>query len=191
MIDLKSGELRWCLDFRDIDSPVVVLLTNAYGSKMSSTVGYVKQMIKEACDREKIDGLVESVAFAMEQLSEALSATAISDKVPKGIQEKALQKCVEQLADSHDSKYGGFGSAQKFPSPVEIQLMLYHSKKLNENGMSGESKDLMMVVLTSQCHGNERLVLWACLYAGAVPSITYCKDVSIRLGDYNCWGILI
>ncbi|KAL0389599.1 UNVERIFIED_CONTAM: Spermatogenesis-associated protein 20 [Sesamum calycinum] len=111
----------------------------------------VLRKVKEAWDTNK-DALVQSGAFAIEQLSEALSATAKSTKVPEALPEKAVQKCAEQLSDSYDSKYGGFGSAPKFPRPVEIQLMLYHSKKLKENGMPGEAKeDLSMVVLTLQC----------------------------------------
>ncbi|KAI3449529.1 hypothetical protein Pfo_006194 [Paulownia fortunei] len=111
----------------------------------------VLRKVKEAWDTKK-DALVQSGAFAIEQLSEALSATARSKKLPEGLPERALQKCAEQLTDSYDSKYGGFGSAPKFPRPVEIQLMLYHSKKLKENGMPGEAKeDLSMVVLTLQC----------------------------------------
>ncbi|KAL6505018.1 hypothetical protein OROGR_024835 [Orobanche gracilis] len=107
--------------------------------------------VKEAWHNKK-DALIQSGAFAIEQISEALSATATSDKVPQGLSERALQKCAEQLADSYDSKYGGFGPAPKFPRPVEVQLMLYHSKKLKENGMLGEAKgDLNMVVHTLQC----------------------------------------
>ncbi|KAG8389442.1 hypothetical protein BUALT_Bualt02G0229900 [Buddleja alternifolia] len=111
----------------------------------------VLRKVKEAWDSKR-DVLVQSGASAIEQLSEALAATARLEKLPKGLAERALQKCAEQLADSYDSKYGGFGSAPKFPRPVEIQLMLYHSKKLKENGLPGEAKeDLSMVVLTLQC----------------------------------------
>lgn len=59
---------------------------------------------------------------------------------------------IPQLADNFDSKFGGFGSAPKFPRPVEIQLMLYHKKMLKENKKRGEAKiDLSMVALTLQC----------------------------------------
>ncbi|CAL1414478.1 unnamed protein product [Linum trigynum] len=33
LIDLRSGDLRWCLDFRDMNSPAIMLLTDAYGKK--------------------------------------------------------------------------------------------------------------------------------------------------------------
>lgn len=107
--------------------------------------------VKEAWESKK-DVLVQSGSFAIEQLSEALSTAARLDKLPDGVQQRALKLCAEQLADSYDSKYGGFGSAPKFPRPVEVQLMLYHSKKLKETGNSdGAQEDLSMVITTLQC----------------------------------------
>ncbi|EPS63173.1 hypothetical protein M569_11613, partial [Genlisea aurea] len=41
LMDLKSGELRWCLDFRDMGSPAIVLLYEAYGRKNSESSGFV------------------------------------------------------------------------------------------------------------------------------------------------------
>lgn len=41
VIDLKSGDLRWCLDFRDMDSPAIVLLAEAYGRKNIDPGGFV------------------------------------------------------------------------------------------------------------------------------------------------------
>ncbi|CAJ1944370.1 unnamed protein product [Sphenostylis stenocarpa] len=33
LIDTSSGDLRWCLDFRDMDSPAIILLSDAFGKK--------------------------------------------------------------------------------------------------------------------------------------------------------------
>ncbi|KAJ1392349.1 hypothetical protein SESBI_35894 [Sesbania bispinosa] len=33
LIETKSGDLRWCLDFRDMDSPAIILLSDAFGKK--------------------------------------------------------------------------------------------------------------------------------------------------------------
>ncbi|XP_059431646.1 dnaJ homolog subfamily C GRV2-like [Corylus avellana] len=41
IIDLKSGDLRWCLDFRDMDSPAIILLSDAYGKKSVEHGGFV------------------------------------------------------------------------------------------------------------------------------------------------------
>ncbi|XP_022864665.1 spermatogenesis-associated protein 20-like isoform X2 [Olea europaea var. sylvestris] len=107
--------------------------------------------VKEAWESKR-DVLVQSGSFAIEQLSEALSTAARLDKLPDGVPQMALKLCAEQLADSYDSKYGGFGSAPKFPRPVEAQLMLYHSKKLEETGRSeGAKEDLSMVITTLEC----------------------------------------
>ncbi|XP_062088038.1 uncharacterized protein LOC133794686 isoform X2 [Humulus lupulus] len=107
--------------------------------------------VKEAWGTKR-DTLVKSGAFAIEQLSETLSAAASSNKLPDGLPQNALRLCAEQLFDNYDSKYGGFGSAPKFPRPVEIHLMLYWAKKLEEAGKSGEAnKDLEMVFFSLKC----------------------------------------
>ncbi|KAH1067703.1 hypothetical protein J1N35_032690 [Gossypium stocksii] len=41
LIDLKSGDPRWCLDFRDMSSPAIVLLADAYGKKTIDHGGFV------------------------------------------------------------------------------------------------------------------------------------------------------
>ncbi|XP_027174031.1 uncharacterized protein LOC113773594 [Coffea eugenioides] len=51
--------------------------------------------VKEAWDKKK-DMLVSSGAFAMEQLAEALTATAGSNKLPDGLPQTALNLCAEQ-----------------------------------------------------------------------------------------------
>ncbi|KAL6271785.1 hypothetical protein ACE6H2_028696 [Prunus campanulata] len=111
----------------------------------------ILRKVKEAWDGKR-DMLVKSGAFAIEQLSEALSASASSNKLPDGLPQHALHLCAEQLSGSYDAKFGGFGSAPKFPRPVEVQLMLYYSKKLEEAGKLGEAKEgLEMVFFTLQC----------------------------------------
>ncbi|XP_010533202.1 PREDICTED: dnaJ homolog subfamily C GRV2 [Tarenaya hassleriana] len=41
LIDLKSGDPHWCLDFRDMNSPAVILLSDAYGAKSTDSAGFV------------------------------------------------------------------------------------------------------------------------------------------------------
>ncbi|PKI66691.1 dnaJ homolog subfamily C GRV2 isoform X1 [Punica granatum] len=41
LIELKTGDLRWCLDFRDMDSPAIVILSDAYGKKSGGSGGFV------------------------------------------------------------------------------------------------------------------------------------------------------
>ncbi|KAB2056752.1 hypothetical protein ES319_A11G124900v1 [Gossypium barbadense] len=111
----------------------------------------ILRKVKDAWDNKR-DMLVKSGAFAIEQLSEALSASAGSNQLPDGLAQNALRLCAEQLSNSYDSRFGGFGSAPKFPRPVEIQLILYQSKKLEESGKPGEAKEsLKMVFFSLQC----------------------------------------
>ncbi|XP_056693148.1 dnaJ homolog subfamily C GRV2 isoform X2 [Spinacia oleracea] len=41
LVDLKSGDLRWCLDFRDMSSPAIILLSDTYGRKGGEHGGFV------------------------------------------------------------------------------------------------------------------------------------------------------
>ncbi|KAK8693851.1 hypothetical protein V6N13_071418 [Hibiscus sabdariffa] len=111
----------------------------------------ILRKVKDAWDTQK-DMLVKSGSFAIEQLSEALAASAGSNQLPDGLPQNALLLCAKQLSKSYDSRFGGFGSAPKFPRPVEIQLMLYQSKKLEKSGKHGEAKEsLKMVFFSLQC----------------------------------------
>lgn len=52
--------------------------------------------MKDAWDNKK-DVLIQSGAFAIEQLSEALSSRASSTKLPDGLPQNALHLCAEQV----------------------------------------------------------------------------------------------
>ncbi|XP_030471373.2 dnaJ homolog subfamily C GRV2 isoform X1 [Syzygium oleosum] len=41
LIDLKSGDLRWCLDFRDMGSPAIILLSDVYGKRNGGHSGFI------------------------------------------------------------------------------------------------------------------------------------------------------
>lgn len=111
----------------------------------------ILRKVKEAWDNTR-DMLVKSGSFAIEQLSEALSTKASLDKLPDDLPQHALSLCAGQLSKSYDPVNGGFGSAPKFPRPVEIQLMLHHSKKMEESGKSDKANEgFQMVYFTLQC----------------------------------------
>lgn len=111
----------------------------------------ILRKVKEAWDSKR-DMLIKSGSYAIEQLSEAMSASSDSDKLPDGVPAEAIHLCSEQLSGSYDSKFGGFGSAPKFPRPVEINLMLYHSKKLENMGkLDGADGSEKMVLFSLQC----------------------------------------
>ncbi|CAH2071820.1 unnamed protein product [Thlaspi arvense] len=104
--------------------------------------------VKDAWDTKR-DTLVKSGTYAIEELSKALSANAETDKLPDELSRSAVSICAKQLSRSYDSKFGGFGSAPKFPRPVEIQLMLYHFKKLKDSGKASEAEEDQSMVLFS------------------------------------------
>ncbi|CAI8615056.1 unnamed protein product [Vicia faba] len=111
----------------------------------------VLRKVKEAWESKR-DMLVKSGTFAIEQLSEALSTSSDSGKLPDGVSDEALRLCSEQLSENYDSEFGGFGSAPKFPRPVEINLMFYNSKKLEDTGKLDRAKESQkMVFVTLQC----------------------------------------
>lgn len=41
LVDIKSGDLRWCLDFRDMSAPAIILLADTYGRKGGEHGGFV------------------------------------------------------------------------------------------------------------------------------------------------------
>nr|DAD44770.1 TPA_asm: hypothetical protein HUJ06_003000 [Nelumbo nucifera] len=41
LLEVQSGDLRWCLDFRDMDSPAIFILSDAYGKKSVEHGGFV------------------------------------------------------------------------------------------------------------------------------------------------------
>ncbi|XP_020108373.1 spermatogenesis-associated protein 20 [Ananas comosus] len=111
----------------------------------------VLRKVKEAWDTKR-EMLEKGGTLAIEQLTEALAATAKSQKFPDELAHGSLKLCVEQLASSYDPKFGGFGSAPKFPRPVEELIMLYEYKKLVDAGKDNEARDVMkMVSHTMQC----------------------------------------
>nr|XP_043622701.1 spermatogenesis-associated protein 20 isoform X1 [Erigeron canadensis] len=111
----------------------------------------VLRKVKEAWESKK-DVLVKSGTFAIEQLSEALSISSVSDKLSEGLAQSALRECTKTLSESYDPKYGGFGAAPKFPRPSEPQSMIYQSKKLRELGKISEADEhLKKVSFSLQC----------------------------------------
>lgn len=61
--------------------------------------------MKEAWDTRR-DELISSGAFAIEQLSEALSVTADFNKLPVELPQKALNSCAKQVVVLTKSYFG-------------------------------------------------------------------------------------
>ena len=57
----------------------------------------VIRKVKDAWDSKR-DMLLKGGAYAIEQLTEALSASASSNKLPDGLHQNALRLCAEQVS---------------------------------------------------------------------------------------------
>lgn len=79
----------FCIHLYLLSSPVTNLLFVYFSM-------FYDRKVKEAWENKR-DVLVKSGAFAIEQLSEALSASAKSNSLPVGLPQKALELCAEQV----------------------------------------------------------------------------------------------
>ncbi|WVZ67498.1 hypothetical protein U9M48_016566 [Paspalum notatum var. saurae] len=111
----------------------------------------VLRKVKEAWETKR-DALERTGNLVIEQLKDALSAKASSQDVPNDLAAVSVDQCVEKLASSYDPKFGGFGSAPKFPRPVEDYIMLYKFRKHMEIGEESEAQNIKrMVTHTLDC----------------------------------------
>ncbi|PNT73542.1 hypothetical protein BRADI_2g60097v3 [Brachypodium distachyon] len=111
----------------------------------------VLRRVKEAWETKR-DALEQAGNVVIEQLRDALSAKATSQDVPNDVAVVYVDTCVEKLASNYDPKFGGFGSAPKFPRPVEDCIMLYKFRKHMEARRESEGQNILkMVTHTLQC----------------------------------------
>jgi hypothetical protein len=78
-------------------------------------VPILSRKVKEAWENKR-DMLVKSGTFAIEQLSEALSSSSNSDKLPDGVSEDALRLCSEQVRLCASAFFDYFNFKFKFVS---------------------------------------------------------------------------
>jgi uncharacterized protein YyaL (SSP411 family) len=82
------------------------------------------------------------------QLADALSRAtpAPNNKVP--INESTIKLGFQRLLDGFDSENGGFGSAPKFPNPVNITLLMHEAHVDNK-----QAEAMSLQMLTSMASG--------------------------------------
>eukprot|EP01025_Chloroclados_australasicus_P065487 TRINITY_DN8924_c0_g2_i2.p1 TRINITY_DN8924_c0_g2~~TRINITY_DN8924_c0_g2_i2.p1 ORF type:complete len:842 (-),score=87.45 TRINITY_DN8924_c0_g2_i2:130-2571(-) len=73
--------------------------------------------------RQQGENIQHRSAESMEQLQTMLNRESNVDELSQSAAGKAMDSCFKGLADSFDSKLGGFGGPPKFPRPCEINLM--------------------------------------------------------------------
>jgi uncharacterized protein YyaL (SSP411 family) len=85
--------------------------------------------------REEVNSSSESILQALQRVSQSRTAGNFLD-------ESILKRSYEELSDRFDKRYGGFGSAPKFPSPHNFLFLLRYWLR------SGEEQALQMVEKT-------------------------------------------
>lgn len=90
-------------------------------------------------NRDQVDGQSAQIT----QWLESKSATHESPMADQAV----LNDAAESLHDSFDFENGGFGTAPKFPHPMDLQLLLRLWPNWSEDGSPGRDKLLEMVKL--------------------------------------------
>ena len=76
-------------------------------------------------DRERIFGIGD-------EITRALRSSAERSSPPRTLDDNTLQKAYSFLSRSFDPKYGGFGSAPKFPSPHQLTFLIRRHARHND-----------------------------------------------------------
>jgi uncharacterized protein YyaL (SSP411 family) len=82
------------------------------------------------------------LAAAAKELTRAVQESAQPARPGSLPGPKAIRDAAEQLARSYDAVHGGFGGAPKFPTPVNLELLLRYHRR------TGDAQALKMVVHT-------------------------------------------
>ena len=93
-------------------------------------------------DREKID---ESVVEMMEQLQ----GHSALGKAPGVVDDSAMISGFNHARRMFDRKYGGFGTAPKFPRPVQLNFLFRYWKATGEE----EARDMAVATLRAMARG--------------------------------------
>ncbi|MBS4173148.1 thioredoxin domain-containing protein [Bacillus sp. FJAT-49736] len=67
-------------------------------------------------ERENIENIAEKITASLKERSTIEAGSEISDQ--------AIHKAYQEIVQSFDSQYGGFGEAPKFPMPHELMFLL-------------------------------------------------------------------
>ncbi len=92
--------------------------------------------------RQFYDKDPKRVTTAAKELSRAVEESAQPARAGKLPGPEAIREAVERLATSYDPVHGGFGGAPKFPTPVNLELLLRYHRR------TGDAQALKMVVHT-------------------------------------------
>jgi len=91
----------------------------------------------------------EEVESSASQLLEAIQGLAAPVFAQATLGEETLRQAVRELISSADRKNGGFGSAPKFPHPVDLRLLLRGWKRFGDS----DALEVVRTTLTKMAHG--------------------------------------
>jgi uncharacterized protein YyaL (SSP411 family) len=94
--------------------------------------------------RERQDAIREQNSSLMAALGQVEATRSPGAEITD---DEPIEAAVSQLADSFDTRFGGFGTAPKFPHPTNLELLLRHHVASAAAG-SAEDQALRMAVLT-------------------------------------------
>lgn len=118
---------------------------NRYGRPGFRTVlTHIAQAWRE--DRGRID---ESVSDIMSQLQGYAALEKSAATAQKEVQNDVLLRCFTHFKRSFDRKFGGFGTAPKFPRPVQINFLLRYWKAEQED----EALEMVVETLRAMARG--------------------------------------
>lgn len=77
-------------------------------------------------NREKV---MDQGSRILEIIIQSMSLKAFSEsgKAPPGLE--CVKSCQEELVQSYDKEYGGFGNAPKFPQPGNLSTVMWETGK--------------------------------------------------------------
>ena len=82
------------------------------------------------------------VTQSADQITQRLRQSTPPSRSQEPLDLTLLSEAYQLLSSSFDSRYGGFGTAPKFPQPMVFEFLLHHHQR------TGESQALSMVELT-------------------------------------------
>ncbi len=101
----------------------------------------------EGAYREREDAIREQNSSLMAALGQVEATRSGGSEITD---DEPIEAAVSQLADSFDTRFGGFGTAPKFPHPTNLELLLRHHAASAAAG-TAEDQALRMAVQTLEC----------------------------------------
>ena len=97
--------------------------------------------------RAEVEATAARITTAVRQV--AGGAAAVPGPAPASVPGELLAAVADGLGESFDARYGGFGSAPKFPRPAVFTALLHHHRRSG----SGQALEMARVTLHAMARG--------------------------------------